>query len=249
MDNTTICICGKEISRYNTGHMRKCKQRVDYKNSMISKYRDYITEEYQRSYSISEIIRNITEDGITIINRRDIVKILKSDNIYEGMYGDNYLKNKVSVTKNTMMKRYGVENSGQLPNMGWSSINDIEYEKISYISDEYIAYRNEVEKITKRNARKIEKPKYCEYTGVAFVDEEYDRVNPNDPRKRTVDHKIPIIVCYLNELPAKEAAAIDNIHFVLRYVNSVKGNTLDESFRTIANKIRRIFTDAGFESN
>lgn len=55
-------------------------------------------------------------------------------------------------------------------------------------------------------------------------------------------------MCYLNNIRAEEAGSKDNIVFVLKYVNSVKSNTLHESFLTIANKIRKVFIDEGFES-
>lgn len=207
--------------------------------------KQFYIDTYLETYSVSEILRRRGDN----IGRTRIVKILKDEGIYEGLNGENYLKKKVENYENLMLDKYGVKNVGQLPGNGWESQNSIPYEKIGFLGAECKEYKKLVEKYTKKNVSKIEKPRYCFYTGIRFADDELESVNPNDPRKRTVDHKVPVIICYLNGVDPKVAASVDNLIFVLRYVNSIKSNTLHESFLSIAPKIRKVFINEGFESN
>lgn len=211
---------------------------------VTEKMKSFYVNKYLESYSVSQVMRQ-ANDGV---GRNTIVNILKEHGIYEGLSGPNYLKKKVQTQEKLMMKKYGVINWGQTKEGGYKKQNKIPYKKISYLSDEYKEYRSLVIKETEKNLKKITKPKYCHYTGVLFADEEYSP-NPNDPRKRSIDHKIPIILCYLNGVEAKKAASLDNIVFVLKYVNSVKSNMTEESFIPIAEKIRKVFINEGYKSN
>lgn len=202
---------------------------------------------YKEHYSVSEVLRQIESSGI-YTNRNRIVKILTDANIYEGINGENYLKKHQHRIKKVIKEKYGVENYGTI-SRGFGSSNKIPYKNVSYLTDGFLEYKKAVERLTARNIKKIQKPKYCEYTGILFVDEEIQKPNPNDPRKRSVDHRIPIIVCYLTGVSIQEAASINNIAFVLRYVNTIKGNTNYESFVLLAQKIREAYINEGFKSN
>lgn len=208
----------------------------------------FIETEYKKTYSVTKVLLAIKDKFEMDISRKPIENYLKYLDIYEGLNGPNYLKMKVENNKKIMMKKYGVENYGQLKNSGYVILNNIEYTKISYIDEEYKLYRNAVNKETKKNIKKMDVPNYCYYTGILFADIE-GKSNPNDPRKRSVDHKIPIIHCYLNGISIEKASSIDNIVFVLKYVNSIKGNTLEESFIPLAKKIRKVFINEGYKSN
>lgn len=212
---------------------------------ITNEMKQFYVDTYLETYSVSEILRRSGNS----VGRDRIVRILKDEGIYEGLNGENYLKKKVENNENIMLERYGVKNAGQLPGNGWESLNSIPYEKIDFLDAEYKKYKKLVEKYTKKNINKIEKPKYCNYTGIRFADDELESVNPNDPRKRSVDHKVPVIICYLNGIDPMVAASADNLVFVLRYVNTIKSNTLHESFLSIAPKIRKVFINEGFESN
>ena len=195
---------------------------------------------YKECYSVSEVLRIYNDIG-----RDKLVKILKNYGVYEGLTGKNYLRKKAENYVLTMKSKYGVTNWGQISG-GWTEQNKIPYNKIDVLDTKYKAYRIEVEKISKRTLKNLVKPDYCEYTGILFADAEYNP-NPNDPRKRSVDHKIPLIICYLNDIDSEIAGARENLVFVLRYVNSIKGNTLHDSFITIAQKIRKVFINEGFK--
>jgi len=211
---------------------------------ITEKMKHFYINKYLETYSVSEVMRQ-AGDGV---GRDTIVNVLKEHGIYEGLSGPNYLKKKVQSHEKLMMQKYGVTNWGQTKEGGYKKQNKIPYEKISYLSDEYNEYKSLVNKETEKNLRKISLPKYCYYTGILFADEEYTP-NPNDPRKRSIDHKIPIVLCYLNGVEVEKAASLENIVFVLRYVNSVKSNTTEESFIPIAEKIRKVFINEGYKSN
>lgn len=204
-----------------------------------------IIDTYKKEYSVSRVMEKCPKG----IGRKRIEKILKNAGVYEGLTGKNYLRKKVENFEKLMLKKYGVINWGQTIDGGYTKLNKIPYKKISYLTDDLKKYRLLVDKETKKNIKKYFKtyPKYCYYTKIMFADEEY-APNPNDPRKRSVDHKIPVLHCFLNNIDVEKAASIDNIVFVLRYVNSVKGQTLEESFFPIAEKIRKVFINEGYKS-
>lgn len=203
--------------------------------------------EYQKTYSVTKVLEIISNEFEEKVGRNPVVDYLKSKNLYEGLKGPNYLKKKVENNKKIMLEKYGVENYGQLKSSGWTIQNKIPYKTIKCLDEDYRSYRKKVDKITKKNIQQI-KSDYCFYTGIKFADID-GPTNPNDPRKKSIDHRLPVIYCYLNEISIEDAGSINNIVYVLRYVNSIKGNTLEESFIPIAKKIRKIFKNEGFESN
>lgn len=208
---------------------------------MESKY----IELYLQTYSLSEVMRIICNDGIS---RNKITNILKSVGVYEGLNGPNYLTKKVENQEKLMLERYGVSNISKISSNGWCKTNSIPYIKPRVLDEDYKVYHKKVSTLSKKNIKSMSIPRYCDYTGILFSDEEGPS-NPNDHRKRSIDHKVPIIICYLNGISIEDAADKNNLVYVLRYVNSIKGNTLHESFIPIAYKIRKVFINEGFKSN
>jgi len=214
--------------------------------------KDFIRNSYLKNYSVTKVIdevkSNFQGNIEGNIGRNPITNYLKEIGIYEGLNGSNYLKKKVENNVKIMNERYGVDNWGQVNGEGWSKLNSIPYEKISYLDTDFLEYRKLVDKLSKKNKKFITEDVYCYYTGIMFADAEYDKVNPNDPRKRSLDHKIPIIICYLDGISCEDVASLDNLIYVLRYVNSIKSNTDHDSFIPIARKIRKVFINEGFKS-
>jgi hypothetical protein len=241
------CLCGAVVEK-GSKHRRDCKVLKKLREDFFLNNIENIILHYQEHYSVSKILRDFTIQGQVVLQREKVEKILKENNIYEGLYGENYLKKKVEVNKITLNERYGVINPGQLENGGYAKMNKIPYNKFTFIDEDFRNYREKVYKITKINLSKIDPPKFCEYTGILFADEE-DPTNPNDPRKRSVDHVLPIVWCYFNDVEPTIAGSLENIKFVLKYVNTIKSNTLHESFLPIALKIRKALINEGFESN
>lgn len=202
-----------------------------------------IIRTYSETYSVSDVLRLPEMRGI---GRPRVVSILKDAGLYEGLTGKNQQAKKQEKIKNTMMARFGVENNGQRPGQGFGERNKIPHTKIDFLTIEYKEYRKAVEHETNKTVFAMDKPEVCYYTGVRFVDCEQEKVNPNDQRKRTIDHKIPVIIGYLQGLSVEEMSKPENITFVLRYVNTIKGNTLHDSFLPIAAYIKQTFTKEGF---
>lgn len=216
--------------------------------SFSNEIKQFIESHYLQEYSVSKLIVELGERFSENVGRTSITNYLKEIGVYEGLNGPNYLRKKTENNVKIMNERYGVDNWGQIDGEGWSKLNSIPYQKVSYLDGEFTDYRKKVDKLSKKNKKNIAETSYCFYTGIRFVDVEQDRVNPNDPRKRTLDHKIPIIICYLNGIDYEDAASVDNLIYVLRYVNSIKSNTDNDSFIPIAQKIRKVFLNEGFES-
>jgi len=191
---------------------------------------------YTETYSVTKVIEK------TGIGRKRIVRILKEAGVYEGLNGPNYLAKKQENLKQTMLEKYGVENISQLNCDSLKERNSIAYKNIGF-DLEFSDYKKRVANYTKNlvtRKKSIVLPEKCFYTGYRFRDCDSEKVNPNDPFKRTVDHKYPILLCFIDGWPIEEAGGPDNIIFVLRYVNSVKSNTTHESFLPIAEKIKKM---------
>jgi hypothetical protein len=218
-----------------------------FSNELLS----FIRSSYLETYSTSEVIVKVNEKFKTDppIGRTPIANYLNEIGIYEGVSGENQNKFKKKKYLKTMTDRYGVINPGQfLEKHGYTKYNHVPYKKITMITEGFKAYKKAVAILTRKNASKITPPDYCEYTGIKFNDC-YGITNPNDPCKRSIDHKIAILTCYLNDVSVEKCAHIDNLAFVLRYVNTVKSNTDYDGFLHVAIKLRKLFKDAGNESN
>ena len=193
---------------------------------------------YSETYSVTDVLLNPTIKGI---GRLRVVEVLKNANIYEGIRGKNQQVKKQEKIKNTMLSRYGVENNGQRPGQGFGVRNKIPYASVEFLDEGYKLYRKAVEHQTNKTTHTMVKPDTCFYTGIKFADVDQVHVNPNDQRKRTIDHKVPVIIGYLQGRTVEEISSPDNITFVLRYVNTIKGNTLHENFLPIAEYIKLAF--------
>lgn len=88
---------------------------------------------------------------------------------------------------------------------------------------------------------------YCYYTGIKFADVEKQFVNPNDPRKRSLDHKIPLAICYIKGMTMDEANHPDNLCWCLKVINNIRGTSDLESFKPIAEYYRQKFIEAGYD--
>jgi hypothetical protein len=193
---------------------------------------------YTETYSVTDVLLDPLIKGI---GRLRIVEVLKDANIYEGIRGKNQQAKKQEKIKNTMLSRYGVENNGQRPGQGFGERNKIPYTNVEFLDEGYKLYRKAVEHQTNKTIHSMVKPDTCFYTGIRFADVDAEHVNPNDQRKRTIDHKIPVIIGYLQGRTVEEISSPENITFVLRYVNTIKGNTLHENFLPIAEYIKLAF--------
>ena len=139
--------------------------------------------------------------------------------------------------------------------------NRIPYDKLnitkdmlSYVSKAGASLRrkNSRKKNGLKCKRKDAKPRleiydYCYYTGIRFVDAEQEYVNPNDPRKRTLDHKKPLALCFIDGWTIDEANHPDNLCYCLRVVNNVRSSTTLDSFIPIRNCYREKLIEGGYD--
>lgn len=216
--------------------MSKLKEMI-YANS------EYIITQYHQSYSVSDIIE---KNKYAISTRKYIVELLKNEGIYQGVGGLSalYKQNKI---KTTCMERYGVENIAQHPDYGWKN-NNIEKINISFKSD-IDKYKESVISLTKINKKYMIETQYCYYTGIKFADDILDCVNPNDYLKRSLDHKIPIIIGFFNNIEPEIVSSLGNLVWCLKYCNTIKNNMTEDQFKPLALHIRERLINEGKESN
>ena len=210
-----------------------------------------ILEEYERTNSVSSVLRKIsghTFGNITGVGRGKVTDFLKENNIYTPN-SEKALKTRVTNTNKTLYDRYGVTNPGLLPQShGYTRLNNIPYTKFR-INDELKKYKEKVSRLTRSyNNTNKNIPKYCYYTGIQFIDAEQDKVNPNDPRKRSIDHRTSVIYCFLNGWSPEKCSNPKNMVYVLKYINTIKSNTTEKDFIPLALKLRKELIDEGFSS-
>lgn len=229
-------------------HMKRCKNYINdmnkYINSLNIFEKEVIDQYINNELSIDELGAWCNEKFYT--NQNAHYKLLKPWLSERGIYRGNSITTKRRTKK---IQETTLQNHGTLVVSHYRiDSNKIIYKKVPYLDIGYKKYYDAVTKETKKSLKEKEIKQYCEYTGIKFGDANGEMINPNDPVKRSVDHKIPIIWGYLNNIPINIIGGKENLAYVLKYVNTVKGNTLYESFIPLAIKIRKIFKDEGYES-
>lgn len=134
---------------------------------------------------------------------------------------------------NTIKEKYGVDNVFKHPkiiekirnsnenNGYWSSIDKVK---------EYKEYYGYVKKITRRNSKEL----YGMWDGYDYYDKEYikDNLNldKNDNLYPSIDHKISVKECFLNNISPDTCGNIDNMCITKRIINIFKSNINSELF-------------------
>jgi len=198
--------------------------------------RDEIISVYKETYSVTQVLKHFNYPKGNAERRKQITNILKEEGLFEGNSGPNVIKRKQQKAKKTMLEKYGVENYSHTKT-GSKNLHN-HREKSSFpIIESFRKYQNEVNRETKKTIRKMKnKPTKCEYLGVNFIDDKI--ANPNDQLKRTIDHKKSVYNCWLEGITAKEASSPDNLAWVCRYINSIKGNADYDNIKHIFPKIK-----------
>lgn len=233
------CVCDVQLTKGNTAHYRTCSQ---YKNEVVrieELVPMYINELYSQSLSVSECtekILSLAGSELPIGKARKIVDTyVKTHNMFRGLADPILNMRRQQKVKNTMIERYGVENWGQTAAGGYRSLNKIPYSKLECM-EQYNEFRKKVERGLgqyKTHAMKFnEIPYECEYTGVSFADTN-GICNPNDPLKRSIDHRVPIIEGFFKGWTVEQMNSRENLAWCIRYINTVKGNTTYESFSNL----------------
>jgi len=222
-----ICkYCKTEHNNFGS-HVKECAVYKDLELSLTIS--GVVKSDYKLGYSIHSLCKKY-EVGRHFIERC----IINSGDILRGFnYDDNSREFKQKQSRDTLMERYGVINPGQLDNHGYTGLNNISYEKPLF-ADNLSIYRKKVEMLTQKIVRKLKVtgnlPLHCAITGIEFADNK-GKVNPNDFRKRSADHIRSVLYCFIHNISIEEAASINNITFMLRYCNTIKGNMNLQDFK------------------
>ena len=199
----------------------KCADMTNPTNK-VSLPRDEVISTYKETYSVSKVLAHFGYPRGNSDKRADINNILKEEGIFEGNSGPNVIRLRDERKKKTMLERYGVENYSYTLMGKGNTHNQREMKQLPFV-EEFRVYQRECENLTKKYKRTIKNPPtHCEYIGIEFIDDTI--ANPNDPTKRTIDHKKSLYVCWLEGVSPQEACDPSNLAWVCRYANSVKGN-------------------------
>jgi len=228
------CACGYYG---NAVHSKSC---IKYHNEVLRikvNAESYLKDIYLDTLSISECCKIIQQKENTVLTTSKIRKIidpmLQELGIKQSLSSKELNAKRQEKLQKTMLERYGVTNNGQLPGQGWSNLNNIEYTKLD-LDNALADFKKNVNYLTRKYVERLKKqqllPTECYYTGLTFKDVLQKHVNPNDPYKRSVDHRIPVIEMFLKGCTPEEVCKEENIVFCLRAVNTYKANTPEEYF-------------------
>jgi hypothetical protein len=200
--------------------------------------RDEVISVYTETYSVTDVLKHFGYPKGNSNRRKEINNILKEENIFEGNSGPNVLRKKQEKIEKTNLEKYGVKNYSHTKH-GSLNLHNSRNKTPFPIVEEFRMYQQKVTYETKKTIRKLKnipKPTYCEYLGVEFVDDKI--ANPNDQLKRTIDHKKSVYSCWIDGLTPEEASHQDNLAWICRYANSIKGNADYDDIKHIFPKIK-----------
>ncbi len=232
------CVCGYTSPKSISAHAQACKPYKDELKRVTENATEYLEELYLASYSVKECVEQIIQRENTLVQHGGIRKFADSFldklGIREGVGGKNNQRKKQEKIRQTTRERYGVDNIGQLPGKAWTN-NSVPYERLSFV-DDLAQFRKDVGDATwntfMRMKRRNEVPTLCHYTGITFNDDVLERVNPNDPYKRTIDHLVPVTEAFFKGWSVEKTSSQENLVFCLRVINTLKSNTNHDDFVT-----------------
>ena len=148
----------------------------------------------------------------------------------------NYL-NKIDEIKEkkveTCLKRYGVENVSQISEI-YDKIIKTKIDNKQIISDsklpDWKIYQKKVRKITNRSKKIL----FQNWNGIDYYDNEniksYFSYSHTHRFYPCVDHKISVFYGFNNKIEPEVIGDVDNLCVTKRYINSIKGNLIEEEF-------------------
>jgi len=228
------CVCGY---KGNASHSKTCSRYKEETDRVEKNLKKYIRDLYLENLSVSEccnLVQTKEETNLSEAKLRKIIdKNLTDLGIKRNLSDKEFNHRRLEKTKKTMLDRYGVINNGQRPGQGWKNLNAIPYDKLS-VDEDLTNFRKAVDYLTRKYVEKLKRhnslPTVCYYTGIQFKDATQGKVNPNDPYKRSVDHRTPVIEMFFKGFSPEQVCAEENIVFCLRAVNTYKANTTEEYF-------------------
>lgn len=198
---------------------------------------------------------NIEKYGVSNVFQSDLIKDkIKQTNIEK--YGVEYPSQSKDIRLKiveSLIKSYGVDSplkskeifdnmkSNNFEKYGYEYVSQVKVfiekmletrkDKRTYNIDEFIEYRELVNKLTTKNKKYIIE----NWDGFDFYDGEYIKdnfnINSNNKLYPTIDHKMSILYCFKNKLSAEQSSSIDNLCITKRGLNSMKNVKTEEEFR------------------
>ena len=99
------------------------------------------------------------------------------------------------------------------------------------IEDQYLFYRNEVRRLTKKSLKSlIDSWDGLDYYDKESIEENY-MLDKNDPNYPTIDHKISVYYGFVNNIPPEEISDISNLCITKRFINSKKRDLIESEFK------------------
>lgn len=245
--------CNKELSgSHNSCQLcpEKYKALQEF-NSFLKKYADYIVQLH------IDPVNGLSANGILEeLLKKDIIEELPENTrifLEEGLkansnscYGAtavrNLLKQRGVILKSTPSRiknvikttkeRYGVENYGQLQESREKlrKRNNAKVFKFEF-STSFEEYRKKVNNITSNNKKRMPKPKIDYYTNLPFLKETSDPFLMQGDLYPTIDHKLSVFYCYVNNISAEECGSISNLCWTYRFINSKKMFLTESMFK------------------
>ena len=285
MSKKWVCVCGKEVSTHDTRHRKNCSEFKKYEDNFIKKFLSKYTNKYNlflsKGMSAVHLKKLILRD-LKLLSKKDLFTEGYANRIFQTYFRKFYDKYEMErwerrnrKSSKTMKQKYGVENAGQLEshkerlrksnNEKMNPFSTEEFALLEFIKGnrilkeqekEYYLYRKEVNKITRKNIKKLDHPLKCYYTGIPITNNKeyhYNMLN-----YATIDHKIPIIAGFLKGISAKVIGGVDNLCWCAKFINSVKGNLTEKEFvnsdymfrfNLIKPKIMKLLEEKGFHEN
>lgn len=209
----------------------------------LSKHYNEVVSRYKETNNVSLIIREFD------ISRNCLLRVLRDLDIYEPSSSESRKARSLAI-KTAMQDKYGIDNPGQFESqrVALNARNSIPKTYLK-LTDDFKIYCDQVDYITNKNRKNLIDSGYCFYTGIKFIDVDNNQVNPNDPLKRSIDHKMSKLEGFYSGFPAEAIGSLSNLVFCLRYCNSVKGNMNIMSFQLLAKQIRERLINEGHQSN
>lgn len=238
--------CNKSFQEVKSLKSHRCKQMRSHTRNQLEANRENIIYDYTTNkHSVNELaikyqvsypklLDYLNELGIKIESWTDPDRrqrrMAKTRATFLNKYGvDNAAKdpNVRKKVQQTCMDRYGVKNgSSSLVSQIKHYIlgSDVEPDQ----KKEYQQYKSKIEQLTTRNKKELQFTGQCYYSGV-----EIHKTGPiNDDFRASVDHRIPILVGFINKIPAQEIASVNNLVWCAKLLNTYKRAMTEEQFRS-----------------
>lgn len=235
-------ICGKEkelkyrfyLKAYNKQKFYTCSSkcsRFKVKNTCIQKYgKPYYSQTEQWAKDVEETsqikygVSNASQSLEKQTNRKETM---------QKKYGVDYyvLSEDFKIkSKETSIKNYGKPHPQMSSQMKEKRLDYHKKMGFNITSKDFELYKNKVYLLTKKNKSKLLET----WDGLDYYDGEYIRDNfslpYHDKYYPTIDHRTSIFEGYKNGISVETIAALDNLCFTKRFINSKKYNQIEKNF-------------------